>query len=102
VNAEPPPADLPVPTSLDAEPEHMRAAIDTLLAHLDRSVHQRVRSIPPPAPGAARLAVLFSGGIDCTVLAYLAHQCVRPSVLLPRGARRCDTGICRRASRSTS
>jgi asparagine synthetase B (glutamine-hydrolysing) len=26
--------------------------------------------------GKARVAVLFSGGIDSTVIAYLAHRCV--------------------------
>ncbi|EIN13561.1 asparagine synthase [Punctularia strigosozonata HHB-11173 SS5] len=36
----------------------------------------QVRDIPrhTPSPGDARVAVLFSGGIDSTVLAYFAHQ----------------------------
>jgi hypothetical protein len=25
---------------------------------------------------AARLAILFSGGIDCAIIAFLAHKCV--------------------------
>ena len=29
---------------------------------------------PPPGPTSARVAVLFSGGLDCMVLAALAHQ----------------------------
>ncbi|KAG9000260.1 hypothetical protein FRB90_011867 [Tulasnella sp. 427] len=52
-------------------------ALDDLTRMLDESVKLRVEHIPhhhPVGPGFARVAVLFSGGIDCTVLAYLAHQ----------------------------
>ncbi|KAI0223842.1 hypothetical protein L0F63_002261, partial [Massospora cicadina] len=51
---------------------------------LEEAVRLRVVSIPRhgkpslnrSATGAARLAVLFSGGVDCTVLAYYAHPFV--------------------------
>jgi len=32
--------------------------------------------LSPPQGTAARLAILFSGGIDCAIIAYLAHKCV--------------------------
>lgn len=70
-----------------------------LVIHLDRSVMLRVRDIPQAScvdilfniedkiynlrndfirvtKGQARLAVLFSGGIDSTVLSYFAHKYV--------------------------
>ena len=42
------------------------------------SVRTRVRDIPePPGPGRkVRLAILFSGGLDCSVIARLAHECL--------------------------
>lgn len=47
--------------------------------HLIQSMEKRVLDVPLP-PGAAeasaRLAVLFSGGLDCTVLARLASDVV--------------------------
>ncbi|KAG8925968.1 hypothetical protein FRC01_009496 [Tulasnella sp. 417] len=52
-------------------------ALEDFLSVLDESVRLRVQHIPhnhPVGPGFARVAVLFSGGIDCTVLAYLAHK----------------------------
>jgi asparagine synthetase B (glutamine-hydrolysing) len=46
---------------------------------LRESVMIRVRDIPEP-PGdqrkKVRLAILFSGGLDCTVIARLAHECL--------------------------
>ncbi|WVQ93551.1 hypothetical protein IAU59_000626 [Kwoniella sp. CBS 9459] len=44
--------------------------------HLRSSVRKRVENIPDPEPGQSRIAVLFSGGIDCTFLAYLLHDCL--------------------------
>lgn len=46
------------------------------LAALNDSVRKRVANIPEPAKGNARVAVLFSGGVDCTLLTFLLHQCV--------------------------
>ncbi|CAZ80859.1 unnamed protein product [Tuber melanosporum] len=42
------------------------------------SVRIRVGDIPePPGPGRkVRLAVLFSGGLDCSVIARLVHECL--------------------------
>ncbi|RSH81467.1 hypothetical protein EHS25_006824 [Saitozyma podzolica] len=49
-------------------------AIDEFIAHLQGSVRRRVENIPAPPPGAARAAVLFSGGVDSTFLAYMLHR----------------------------
>ncbi|AEO66606.1 uncharacterized protein THITE_2150398 [Thermothielavioides terrestris NRRL 8126] len=53
-------------------------SVARLKEQLLESLKLRVMNIPSP-PGAdidgtARLAVLFSGGLDCTVLARLAHE----------------------------
>ncbi|CUS08935.1 unnamed protein product [Tuber aestivum] len=42
------------------------------------SVRIRVADIPePPGPGRkVRLAILFSGGLDCSVIARLVHECL--------------------------
>ncbi|KAJ0410890.1 hypothetical protein ATCC90586_004411 [Pythium insidiosum] len=54
-------------TPLDVAAQH-------LLTVLSNAVGVRVRTIPPPrAAGAARVAVLFSGGLDSVVLAALTH-----------------------------
>ncbi|KOS16674.1 Asparagine synthetase domain-containing protein [Escovopsis weberi] len=57
-------------------------AVKQLGEHLAESVRLRVTNVPVP-PGAtlldARVAVLFSGGLDCTVLARVASH------LLPDG-----------------
>ncbi|KAJ7275298.1 asparagine synthase-domain-containing protein [Mycena haematopus] len=75
VNTELPPDNWPLITGLET-PDHLAQAVDDLIYHLDRSVELRVRDIPQSSAGAgtARVAVLFSGGIDCTVLAYFAHK----------------------------
>lgn len=66
-------------SSLDTElPTYLADAADGLLKHLDDSVRRRVYDIPAIADGNARLGVLFSGGIDCTVLALLADRHVPP------------------------
>ncbi|KAI0048394.1 hypothetical protein FA95DRAFT_1588690 [Auriscalpium vulgare] len=68
----------PMLESLDSIPSHLSSAVDSLFAHLDQSVSQQVCNIPPVLPRsgsrAARVAVLFSGGIDSTMLAFLAHR----------------------------
>lgn len=52
--------------------------VQTLEQELRRSVEIRVRNIPQlgcGSPGAdAKVAVLFSGGLDCTLLARLSHD----------------------------
>ncbi|KAF8609362.1 adenine nucleotide alpha hydrolases-like protein [Ceratobasidium sp. AG-I] len=59
--------------------------IDVFIDKLDESVKARVSNIPgnvghtQSTNPAARLGILFSGGIDCSVLAYLADKHV------PRG-----------------
>nr|XP_031863485.1 uncharacterized protein CI109_000735 [Kwoniella shandongensis]KAA5530557.1 hypothetical protein CI109_000735 [Kwoniella shandongensis] len=54
--------------------------IERFIDALRNSVRRRVENIPTPGTaGQARVAVLFSGGIDCTFLAYLLHQCLPPS-----------------------
>ncbi|KAL1729765.1 asparagine synthase-domain-containing protein [Schizophyllum commune] len=60
-------------------PPYLAEAADGLLHHLEDSVRRRVYDIPsPPTAGSARLGVLFSGGIDCTVLALLADKYTPP------------------------
>ncbi|KAF7339685.1 PHB domain-containing protein [Mycena sanguinolenta] len=75
VNTTLPPDDWPVITGLET-PDHLAQAVHDLIHQLDRSVELRVRDIPQSSVGAdaARVAVLFSGGIDCTTLAYFAHK----------------------------
>ncbi|KAL1667660.1 asparagine synthase-domain-containing protein [Schizophyllum commune] len=78
VNSILPPDDLIRLDDLASDlPPHSVEAVDGLLHHLEDSVRRRVYDIPPP-PGAARLGVLFSGGIDCTVLALLADKYTPP------------------------
>lgn len=89
VNRELPPIDAELPwlQSLDNVPEYLSSAVEDLIFHLDRSVALRVRNIPSqsadspsidkPRPGSpvfARVAVLFSGGIDSTICAFLAAK----------------------------
>lgn len=52
-------------------------AVDELIQQLLQSLSPRVQHIPVP-PGATdnstRIAILFSGGLDCTILARLIHN----------------------------
>lgn len=52
--------------------------LEILKQKLRQAVQVRVQNIPEPLPVipecAARIAVLFSGGLDCTLLARLAHD----------------------------
>ncbi|KAF5377623.1 hypothetical protein D9615_005218 [Tricholomella constricta] len=68
----PPPEDVPLVQSLNQMPDHLVKAVDDLIYHLDKSVMLRVRDVPHQSPG--RVAVLFSGGIDSTVITFLAHK----------------------------
>jgi hypothetical protein len=45
---------------------------------MDKSLRLRILNIPNPphqgTPAEVKLAILFSGGLDCTVLARMAHE----------------------------
>lgn len=84
-----PPVDTELPQlqSLESIPEYLSSAVDDLILHLDHSVELRVSNIPqqsaePPSLDdphyvssvPARVAVLFSGGIDSTTCAFLADR----------------------------
>ncbi|QRV76776.1 asparagine synthase [Ceratobasidium sp. AG-Ba] len=56
--------------------------VEEFIARLDDSVKARVANIPANQESGrpkARLGVLFSGGIDCTVVAYLADRHIPPN-----------------------
>ncbi|KAH8912085.1 asparagine synthase [Coniochaeta sp. PMI_546] len=57
-------------------------AVSSLREQLAASLSLRVLNVPePPVNGSAantRVAVLFSGGLDCTVLARLSHDLLPP------------------------
>jgi len=79
VNTALPPDAPPSILSLDSAilPPDLAIAVDHLIDHLDRSVMLRVQNIPRRLSlerGKAYVAVLFSGGIDSTILAFLAHR----------------------------
>lgn len=56
--------------------------MEMLKQQLLESLRLRVLNIPQPpgleASGKTRVAVLFSGGLDCTVLARLCHEVLDP------------------------
>ena len=60
----------PVKTLVYSEPKRvtMKKAVETLQKMLERSVHSRVL-------GAKEVAVAFSGGLDSSVVAFLAKKC---------------------------
>ncbi|KAF9015369.1 asparagine synthase-domain-containing protein [Cyathus striatus] len=74
VNINLPPTEFPSVQSLDSIPSYLELPVNSFLEHLDRSVMLQVHNIPPVKKHQARLAVLFSGGIDSTIIAYLAHR----------------------------
>jgi asparagine synthetase B (glutamine-hydrolysing) len=57
-------------------------AVQTLRTHLSQALSVRISNLPVPPSGSdpkeARIAVLFSGGLDCTVLARLAADILPP------------------------
>ncbi|BGP57132.1 hypothetical protein JCM8202v2_004772 [Rhodotorula sphaerocarpa] len=54
-------------------------AVEAFLAELERAIRSRVATVPRvPAPPAARIAVLFSGGVDCTVVAAILDRVLPP------------------------
>lgn len=75
VNRTLPSPSHPLPFSGHSLPLELANAVDGLISRLSAAVKVRVETIPPPAHAdQARLGVLFSGGIDCTFITYLAHQ----------------------------
>ncbi|EKM83696.1 hypothetical protein AGABI1DRAFT_124024 [Agaricus bisporus var. burnettii JB137-S8] len=74
VNQDVPEANLPQIHDLDTIPSYLQAPVDRLISKLDESVRLQVQNIPQRSPGKARLAILFSGGIDSTALCYFADR----------------------------
>lgn len=61
--------------SESSRPEPSDTSKSLFVSSLRSSIRQRVSNIPPPSSaGQARLAILFSGGIDCTFLTHLASE----------------------------
>lgn len=55
------------------------SSAEVLRSHLIRSLQYRVLNVPTPPEANvsdARVAILFSGGLDCTVLARLASDLI--------------------------
>ncbi|KAF8140062.1 asparagine synthase-domain-containing protein [Boletus edulis] len=71
VNQSLPPDNLPRIDGLDAIslPIPLLEAVEQLISHLDDSV-----MLPLGDAGNAKVAILFSGGIDSTMLAFVAHR----------------------------
>ncbi|KAI0036656.1 asparagine synthase-domain-containing protein [Vararia minispora EC-137] len=68
-------SERPFVTSLDEIPPQLSSAVDGLISRLDRSVRLRIENIPKNVSlDKGQLAVLFSGGIDSTVITFLAHR----------------------------
>ncbi|KAH8154286.1 uncharacterized protein LAJ45_02054 [Morchella importuna] len=63
-------------TDADADSPPTSAEIEEFGRILTESVNTRVRDIPFRGEGDVRLAILFSGGLDCTVLARIVHECL--------------------------
>ena len=57
--------------------------VDVLRDHLHRSLEHRILNIPEPPGDVAntnvRVAVLFSGGLDCSIIARMAHDLLPPN-----------------------
>jgi asparagine synthetase B (glutamine-hydrolysing) len=58
------------------------SSVEQLEHQLIESLRLRILNIPEPpfqgTPTKVKLAILFSGGLDCTVLASIAHQLLPP------------------------
>ncbi|PVG04748.1 hypothetical protein CPB86DRAFT_721197 [Serendipita vermifera] len=70
-----PPPNHPIPA--DPLSKLWRTTVNEYLYHLDQSVALRTQDIPrynSLDATSSRVAVLFSGGIDSTVIAFLAHR----------------------------
>ncbi|WWC58141.1 uncharacterized protein I303_100676 [Kwoniella dejecticola CBS 10117] len=66
------------PDNLPLDNPKIKEEVPKFIEQLKESVKRRVENIPNPEKGCSRVAVLFSGGIDCTFLAYLIHLCLPP------------------------
>ncbi|KIK04283.1 hypothetical protein K443DRAFT_93427 [Laccaria amethystina LaAM-08-1] len=75
INESLPPDELAVIESASI-PSYLSQVVDDLIDQLNRSVLLRIRNIPRiSGPSrSASVAILFSGGIDSTVLAFFAHK----------------------------
>lgn len=69
------------------EHDEISSALDSFTALLKKSVQDRVLTTPNHCSlciqeklhcNHPKVAILFSGGIDCTILASVAHQCLPP------------------------
>lgn len=65
--------------SLAISPSPSTDTVEDLLQRLSSSLRLRVQNVPnhtetPHSANAARVAVLFSGGLDCTLLARMIHD----------------------------
>ncbi|KZT58497.1 hypothetical protein CALCODRAFT_494755 [Calocera cornea HHB12733] len=72
-------AQLPSSSEADVEDALMQQSVKDFLDVLEESVRLRVQHIPrmnKEGERHSRVAVLFSGGVDCTLLACLAHRCL--------------------------
>lgn len=70
-----------IPTSATTALSSQSLSVEQLRDHLTESLKLRVLHVPvPPKAGPldARAAVLFSGGLDCTVLARIASDVIPP------------------------
>ncbi|WVO16743.1 hypothetical protein L204_104427 [Cryptococcus depauperatus] len=75
INTTLPPLNLSDPQSLSKDPVTL-GVVESFTSALRASVLKRVENIPALEKNESRVALLFSGGIDCTFLAYLIHLCL--------------------------
>lgn len=80
----PGPQDRITEAQIESPPPEVESICDAFIATLSDAVHRRVSPLPHPPtltsdPTPSRVAILFSGGIDCATIAYLAHLHVPPS-----------------------
>ncbi|KAJ6108257.1 hypothetical protein N7523_009580 [Penicillium sp. IBT 18751x] len=73
-----PPMNMLVPTEQPPALLQETSSVEVLETRLRQSLEIRLRDVPAP-PGyisgsSAKVAVLFSGGLDCTLLARLSHD----------------------------
>ncbi|BEI81784.1 hypothetical protein CcaverHIS002_0209440 [Cutaneotrichosporon cavernicola] len=72
------PVNRVLPASPPEQPAAVEAEVDVFLSQLTAAVRRRVENIPAPPVGGARVAVLFSGGVDCSLLVCLIHAVLPP------------------------